>query len=72
MAVTYAMRGFDIPYLLTNGGPGQSSELVTTYMYKTAFLSTDYGYAAAMSVFIVVESLVVVGLILFVLRRKVI
>ncbi|GHK05960.1 carbohydrate ABC transporter permease [Streptomyces sp. NPDC003753] len=70
MAVTYAMRGFDIPYLLTNGGPGQSSELTTTYMYKTAFLSTDYGYAAAMSVFIVVESLVAVGLILFVLRRK--
>uniref|UniRef100_A0AAU2W0W8 Sugar ABC transporter permease n=1 Tax=Streptomyces sp. NBC_00008 TaxID=2903610 RepID=A0AAU2W0W8_9ACTN len=70
MAVTYAMRGFDIPYLLTNGGPGQSSELVTTYMYKTAFLSTDYGYASAMAVFIVVESLVAVGLILFVLRRK--
>ncbi|WP_326701341.1 sugar ABC transporter permease [Streptomyces sp. NBC_01754] len=70
MAFTYAMRGFDIPYLLTNGGPGQSSELVTTYMYKTAFLSTDYGYASAMSVFIVVESLVAVGLILFVLRRK--
>lgn len=70
MAVTYAMRGFDIPYLLTNGGPGQSSELMTTYMYKTAFLGTDYGYAAAMSVFIVVESLVAVGLVLFVLRRK--
>ncbi|MFF2502477.1 carbohydrate ABC transporter permease [Streptomyces sp. NPDC058067] len=70
MAVTYAMRGFDIPYLLTNGGPGQSSELVTTYMYKTAFLSTDYGYASAMSVFIVVESLVAVGLIVLVLRRK--
>lgn len=70
MAVTYAMRGFDIPYLLTGGGPGQSSELVTTYMYKTAFLSTDFGYAAAMSVFIVVESLVAVGLIVFLLRRK--
>ncbi|MET7519281.1 sugar ABC transporter permease [Streptomyces sp. NPDC005480] len=70
MAVTYAVRGFDVPYLLTNGGPGQSSELVTTYMYKTAFLSTDYGYASAMSVFIVVESLVAVGLIFLVLRRK--
>ncbi|MEU5715897.1 sugar ABC transporter permease [Streptomyces sp. NPDC020403] len=70
MAVTYAMRGFDIPYLLTNGGPGQSSELATTYMYKTAFLSTDYGYASAMSVFIVVESLVAVGLVLLLLRRK--
>ncbi|MGW0817299.1 carbohydrate ABC transporter permease [Streptomyces viridiviolaceus] len=70
MATTYALRGFDIPYLLTNGGPGQSSELVTTYMYKTAFTSTDFGYASAMSVFIVIECLVAVGLILFVLRRK--
>lgn len=70
MATTYALRGFDIPYLLTNGGPGQSSELVTTYMYKTAFTSTDYGYASTISVFIVAECLVAVGLILLVLRRK--
>ena len=41
MATTYGLRGFDIPYLLTNGGPGQSSELLTTYMYKTAF--TQHG-----------------------------
>ena len=26
MATTYGLRGFDIPYLLTNGGPGQSSD----------------------------------------------
>ncbi|WP_220137760.1 carbohydrate ABC transporter permease [Streptomyces himalayensis] len=70
MATTYALRGFDIPYLLTNGGPGQASELITTYMYKTAFTSTDFGYASAMSVFIVIECLVAVSLILLVLRRK--
>lgn len=70
MATTYALRGFDIPYLLTNGGPGQSSELLTTYMYKTAFVHTDYGYASALSVFIVIECLVAVGLILLLLRRK--
>ncbi|MDM4763672.1 sugar ABC transporter permease [Galbitalea sp. SE-J8] len=70
MAATYALRGFDIPYLLTNGGPGQASELLTTYMYKTAFTSTNYGYASTMSVFIVVECLVAVGLILLLLRRK--
>ncbi|MFG5134220.1 sugar ABC transporter permease, partial [Campylobacter lari] len=46
MATTFALRGFDIPYLLTNGGPGQSSELLTTYMYKTAFVHTDYGTPA--------------------------
>ncbi|WP_253375911.1 carbohydrate ABC transporter permease [Okibacterium sp. HSC-33S16] len=70
MATTFALRGFDIPYLLTNGGPGQSSELLTTYMYKTAFVHTDYGYASAISMFIVVECLVAVGLILLLLRRR--
>lgn len=70
MATTFALRGFDIPYLLTGGGPGQASELLTTYMYKTAFVHTDYGYASAISVFIVIECLVAVGLILLVLRRK--
>lgn len=69
MVVTYGLRGFDIPYLLTNGGPGQSSELVTTYMYKTAFVSTNYGYASAISVFIVIECLIAVALI-FGLSRK--
>lgn len=70
MATTYALRGFDIPYLLTNGGPGQASELLTTYMYKTAFTHTDYGYASAISVFVVVECLVAVGLIILLLRRR--
>ncbi|GAB3173281.1 sugar ABC transporter permease [Myceligenerans halotolerans] len=70
MATTYALRGFDIPYLLTNGGPGQSSELLTTYMYKTAFTSTNFGYASTVSVFIVIECLVAVGLITLLLRRR--
>ena len=70
MAATYSLRGFDIPYLLTNGGPGQSSELLTTYMFKTAFRSTDFGYASTISVFIVLECVVAVALILLVLRRR--
>ena len=70
MATTYALRGFDIPFLLTNGGPGQASELVTTYMYKTAFTSANFGYASAISVFIVIECLVAVGLIVALLRRR--
>lgn len=39
-------------------------------MYKTAFTSTDFGYASTISVFIVIECLVAVGLILFMLKRK--
>lgn len=70
MAVTYGLRGFDVPYLLTNGGPGVRTELLTTYMYKTAFVSTDYGYSSAISVFIVLECLVAVAVILTLFRRK--
>lgn len=70
MAATYSLRGFDIPYLLTNGGPGQSSELLTTYLYKQAFTSTDFGYASTISVFIVIECLVAVALLFWLQRRK--
>jgi raffinose/stachyose/melibiose transport system permease protein len=69
MAATYSLRGFDIPYLLTNGGPGTSTELLTTYMYKKAFRSVDFGYASAIAVFIVIEAVVAVALIILVLRR---
>jgi raffinose/stachyose/melibiose transport system permease protein len=63
MCLTGALRGFDIPYLLTNGGPGNVTELMSTYMYKKAFLSTQFGYGSAVAVFIIAESIVVVALL---------
>lgn len=60
MCLTGALRGFDIPFLLTNGGPGNMSELMSTYMYKKAFTSMQYGYGSSIAVFIVIESLLVV------------
>ena len=63
MVVTGALRGFDIPYTLTNGGPGNTTEVLSTYMYKKAFGSNQFGYGSAISVFIVVESLISVGIL---------
>jgi raffinose/stachyose/melibiose transport system permease protein len=48
------MRSFDISYLLTKGGPGNSSQLLAPYMYKQAFSSMKYGYGCTVSVAIVV------------------
>lgn len=59
MCLTGALRGFDIPFLLTNGGPGNVSELMSTYMYKKAFSSNQYGYGSTLSVFIIIESILV-------------
>ncbi|MDR1470804.1 MAG: sugar ABC transporter permease [Spirochaetaceae bacterium] len=60
MCLTGALRGFDIPFLLTNGGPGNISELLSTYMYKKAFGSNQYGYGSAIAVFIILESIGVI------------
>jgi len=68
MAATYSLRGFDIPYLLTNGGPGHATELLTTYMYKLGFQTTQFGYASAIAVFIVLECVIAVALIVRVFR----
>ena len=50
MCITGALRGFDIPFLLTNGGPGNKSELMSTYMYKLAFANNQFGYGSAVAV----------------------
>jgi len=70
MCLTGALRGFDIPYLLTNGGPGNVSELMSTYMYKKAFSSNQYGYGSALAVFIIIESILVVGLLRIIFTSK--
>lgn len=63
MCLTGALRGFDIPFLLTGGGPGNASELMSTYMYKQAFSNNNFGYGSALAVFIIIESILVVALI---------
>jgi raffinose/stachyose/melibiose transport system permease protein len=65
IVVNGTLKGFDVPYILTHGGPGMSSELMATYMYKIAFRSTYFGYGSALSVFILFVSLVAVGLLRF-------
>ena len=54
-----SLRSFDISYLLTKGGPGNSSELMSTYMYKQAFTSMKYGYGSAVAMVIVAICLIV-------------
>jgi multiple sugar transport system permease protein len=40
---------FEEPYLITQGGPGNSSRTISLYIYETAFQSQDMGFAAAIA-----------------------
>lgn len=53
-----ALKVFDLIYVLTNGGPFFSTEVPSTLMYTTIFDNYKYGYGSAMSVFIIIECLI--------------
>jgi multiple sugar transport system permease protein len=45
-----AAQLFDEPYLLTRGGPGESTLTVAMFIYRAAFERQQFGYAAAAGV----------------------
>lgn len=44
--ITYGLKVFDIIYVLTNGGPGHATEVVTTYSYEL-YADGAYGMSTA-------------------------
>jgi multiple sugar transport system permease protein len=49
-----AIGTFDQIYVLTKGGPGTATRLISIYGYNTAFLFSQYGEAAAMLLMLLV------------------
>ena len=62
MGFTSAFQEFNLPFLMTGGGPRDSTALVNFYTYKLAFEYTRMGYASAVATVTLVV-LVVVTLI---------
>jgi len=56
-------QGFDLVYVLTRGGPDNSTTLIIFYIYQQAFQFGAFGYAAAMASFLVVVLLALTGLL---------
>jgi len=56
-----ALKTFDVPYLVTTGGPYHSTEFLGTYIYRIGIRQAHIGYAAAISIVLLV--LAVVGAI---------
>jgi multiple sugar transport system permease protein len=61
-------RTFDYVWVMTRGGPGSSSEILSTYVYNMGFKHLRYGYSSALSlivlaVMVLLSFLVLRGLI---------
>ena len=58
LCVTGGFQGFDLFFVLTNGGPYGTTEIPTTLLVKTVFRNGEVGYGSAMAVLL---TAVVVG-----------
>lgn len=58
VTVIGAFKLFDEIYVMTGGGPGRSTEVLASYMYKSAFRNDEMGYAAAIATVIFIITLV--------------
>ncbi|WP_438349411.1 carbohydrate ABC transporter permease [Paenibacillus sp. FA6] len=63
LAVVGSLKYFDLIYVMTDGGPNGSSEVMASYMYHKAFRSFDFGYGSAIGFFLLLICLVVTYLI---------
>ena len=65
-----AIDAFAVAQIVTNGGPGYSSDVVGLRLYKTAFNDSQFGYASALGVAMFLLTLTVAAVFLRVTRRE--
>ena len=49
LSMVGSLKYFDLIYVMTGGGPGTSTELMATYMYKQSFSTFNMGYGSAVA-----------------------
>lgn len=50
----FALKTYDLIYIMTKGGPGDATDLISYYIYRSAFIGLDLGQAASMSVILLI------------------
>jgi multiple sugar transport system permease protein len=65
-----ALQTFDIPYMMTGGGPGTSTTTLAMYIHQNTVSFLDLGYGSALAVMLFVLSMGVTALYLRMLRVR--
>jgi ABC-type sugar transport system permease subunit len=66
-----AFRIFDLVYVLTGGGPADSTEVLSTLTYKTLFSALQFGTGSALATaMFVTEMAIALGFSVFVIRHS--
>lgn len=65
-----ALKTYDLIYILTRGGPGISTETISYYIYRVAFVFLDMGTSAAMSFLLLILIVLLTLILMRVLRSS--
>ncbi|WP_457664144.1 hypothetical protein [Sinorhizobium medicae] len=68
VAAVAGSQAFDIIWVMTGGGPANSTSVLIVYIYQQAFSFGAFGYAAAMASILVISLMAMTGL-MFLLTR---
>ena len=69
-ATIFSYQIFEIPFLLTNGGPSDATLTLAIYLYEVGFREFDRGYAAAIGYSMAVIAVVLAAAQILVARRS--
>lgn len=69
MGIIGALKVFDMVWVMTEGGPGGASELASTYVFRQSLLNFKQGYGSAVSVVLLVISLIITAIQLNIYAR---
>lgn len=70
LVLTGSLKVFDLVYVTTNGGPGFATEVISTFIYKSAFSSFKAGYGMALSMIFFVVLVIVTVVQVSIFRRR--
>lgn len=70
LTISGALAVFDLPFVLTGGGPAGASTTFVLKTVETAFQFNNYGLASAMSVILLLITIVVLSLQSWIINRK--
>ena len=65
-----SFKAFDLVYATTQGGPNNTTSILTTMIFQTAFNEFRFGYAASQSIIMVIMIFLITGLQKRILRTR--
>lgn len=67
--LTYGLKVFDIVYVLTNGGPGRATEVITTFSYQL-YANGKYGMSTALNTILFIITAIIGIIVVKVMSKR--